>query len=52
MKFYLKEIYTLNADDYFESNNALKKISSEFNLDDKISLLMTNIKIINKKIRY
>ena len=42
-------IIILNADDFFESNNVLKTIASEFNLDDKLSLLMTNIKIINKK---
>jgi len=42
-------ILILNADDFFESNEALKKISSEFNLDNNLNLLMTNIKIINKK---
>ena len=42
-------ILILNADDFFESDHALKKISSEFDLDNDLGLLMTNIKIINKK---
>tara|TARA_B100000900_G_scaffold378641_1_gene362967 strand:- start:551 stop:1303 length:753 start_codon:yes stop_codon:yes gene_type:complete len=42
-------IVILNADDFFEKDYALKKISNEFELDNNISLLMTNIRIINKK---
>jgi len=42
-------IVILNADDFFEEKNALEKISSEFDQDKNINLLMSNIKITNKK---
>ena len=42
-------IVILNADDFFEEKNALEKISNEFDQDENLSLLMSNIKIINKK---
>ncbi len=42
-------IIILNADDFFDNENALKKINDEFEKDKNLKLLMTNIKIINDK---
>lgn len=42
-------IIILNADDFFEKKEALQKISNEFYLKNNLDLLMTNVKIINKK---
>ena len=42
-------IVILNADDFFEEKNALEKISSEFDQDENLNLLMSNIKIINRE---
>lgn len=42
-------IIILNADDYFYKNYALSKISKEFELNENLDLLMSNVKMVNKK---
>ena len=42
-------IVILNADDFFENNNALQIIKNEFEKNHKIELLMTNVKILDEK---
>ncbi len=42
-------IIILNADDFFSDKQSLKIISDEFQKDENLSLLMSNVKIINKQ---
>ena len=42
-------IVILNADDYFDKAEVLFKIFEEFNLNKNLDLLMTNVRIVNKK---
>ena len=42
-------IIILNADDFFSDTKSLKIITDEFRKDENLSLLMSNVKIINKK---
>ncbi len=44
-------IVILNADDFFNNSHCLKIIADEFNGDQNIDLLMSNIKIINNRNR-
>ena len=42
-------IIILNADDYFYKKYALSKISKEFELNENLDLLMSNVKMVNNK---